>query len=216
MKEIQEELKNKYDEKSEELRELLEYVQIPVLHRSIMSKLEQDKLVFREQIEEHFRKKVDQDKVIHMKALNSRLFHFSIIKENESWSLSIKNNKFSPNEIIFPEEILQKAINFKTDPNKIYEIEHLEFNFHYHVVFSRPTKNLITGRVTRGETSSECITPPVIDISQFITQPQADQVEIFMHYFENNETIRRKALKHFFSQLLPEIISDPEAVRLIM
>lgn len=69
------------------------------------------------------------------------------------------------------------------------------------------------GESTRGSKTSGVTGPRIIDASGFMRRDEAEQVKMFLDYFDHHLAVRQSVLENFFLKILPYTAVDitPEA-----
>ncbi|UCH97681.1 MAG: hypothetical protein JSV88_12755 [Candidatus Aminicenantes bacterium] len=192
------------------LRDIESLLKVKVINTTLMAKLEESKVLFKKDIEEHFKEAV---KVIPFPTGESIEYPFTLTRSFKNgiskWRARIIDKKVHlPWESILPYDLIDEIGSYPVNSEETVRIKDIKYKRNlFNISFIKYLDDAIVGIIQKIKDSSGSGDKPdvsTLDMCQYLDLPDEEQVDIFLQYFKTYAEIRKKVLFNFFTNILPD------------
>jgi hypothetical protein len=199
-------MNGEFDERT--LRDIATLSKVETFHTIFMAKLEEAKVTFRDQADDHFIKAI---RLLPFPDKGSRVYYFTIHKElsggKANWEPVIKDKKVHiPWEAILPYDLIREISQYPVDSSKTLQLDNIKYRGNeFKICFIKYLEDSVVGIIHKLNPTPGSVeeSESPIDVSQYLLRPEEEQIDIFMGYFNAYPWIRNKLLFEFFVNILP-------------
>jgi hypothetical protein len=195
------------NEEKDYLTQFITLMKVDKTNLQLTAKLEESKMMFREEIKEHFKNAVN---VVYFPRKDAVEYQFSLCYDYKNgvrqWQAEIYDKEiYIPWESILPFDLIEEIVSVPVCPDETIQFKDFKYRGNiFNISYIKYLEHNIVGIIQRIKADKRRNpAEQFLDVSQFLELEEDEQIRIFMQYFHTYPIIRRQVLFDFFVNIFP-------------
>ena len=194
-------------EEKDYLTQFITLMKVDKANLQLTAKMEESKMMFREEIEEHF---INAVKIVYFPRKDADEYRFRLCFALQNgvrqWRADIYDKEiYIPWESTLPFDLIEKIVSVPVNPDETIQVKDFKYRGNiFNISYIKYLEDSIVGVIQRIKADKKRNPDePLLDVSQFLELEEEEQIRIFMQYFRTCPMIRRQVLFDFFVNMFP-------------
>jgi hypothetical protein len=195
------------NEEKDYLTQFKTLMKVDKANMQLTAKIEESKMMFKEEIEAHFKNAV---KVVYFPRKDAVEYQFRLCNDFKNgarqWRADIYDKDICiPWESILPFDLIEEIVSVPVNPDETIQFKDFKYRGNiFNISYIKYLDDRIVGIIQKIKADKKRIPDePLLDVSQFLELEEEEQIRIFMQYFNTCPMIRRRVLFDFFVNMFP-------------